>query len=83
MSLEKLFRMTKFGRGYIQITMVKNDVNISQLPFAERVQIGVQRALRKLVEESALKGESLVVKMDGEVKDVPAKDLLANLPKAK
>ena len=75
--------MTKFGRGYIQITMVKNDVNISQLPFAERVQIGVQRALRKLVEESALKGESLVVKMDGEVKDVPAKDLLANLPKAK
>jgi len=63
--------------------MVKNDVNISQLPFAERVQIGVQRALRKLVEESALKGESLVVKIDGEVKDVPAKDLLANLPKAK
>ena len=53
--------------------MNKDKLDIASLPFAERVKIGVQRALRKLVEESALKGESLVVKIDGEIKEVPAK----------
>lgn len=73
--------MTKFGQGYIQIIMGNNKADISVLPFAERVRLGVQKALRKLAEESALKGESLVVKIEGEVKEVPAKDLLANLTK--
>ena len=63
--------------------MVTNKDNISTLPFAERVRLGVQKALRKLAEESALKGESLVVKIEGEVKEVPAKDLLTNLQKTK
>ncbi|PRD48506.1 hypothetical protein [Sphingobacterium haloxyli] len=75
--------MTKFGQEYMQTIMVTDKDDITTLPFAERVRLGVQKALRKLAEESALKGESLVVKIDGEVKEVPAKDLLANMPKAK
>lgn len=75
--------MTKFGQEYMQTIMVADKDDITTLPFAERVRLGVQKALRKLAEESALKGESLVVKIDGEVKEVPAKDLLANMPKAK
>ncbi|TYR31198.1 hypothetical protein FXV77_21505 [Sphingobacterium phlebotomi] len=75
--------MTKFSQEYMQIIMVTDKDNISTLPFAERVRLGVQKALRKLAEESALKGESLVVKIEGEVKEVPAKDLLANMPKAR
>ncbi len=61
--------------------MTTDKDNISKLAFGERVRFGVQKALRKLAEDSALKGESLVVKIDGEVKEVPAKDLLANSPK--
>lgn len=34
-----------------------------------------------MVEESAANGESLVIKRDGEIKEVPAKDLLNTLPK--
>lgn len=59
--------------------------NIPALPtnasFSERVLFGVQKALRKLAEETAAKGGSLVVKIDGEIKDVPAKELLETLPK--
>ncbi len=61
--------------------MTTDKDNISKLAFGERVRFGVQKPLRKLAEDSALKGESLVVKIDGEVKEVPAKDLLANSPK--
>ncbi|WP_312340700.1 hypothetical protein [Sphingobacterium sp.] len=43
--------------------------------------IGVQKALRKLAKESAAKAESLVVKVDGKIQEVPAKELLMNLPK--
>ena len=38
-------------------------------------------SLRKLAIEAAARGESLVVKIDGEIKDVPAKELLKTLPK--
>ncbi len=50
--------------------------------FAEKVLGGVNKALRKLVETSAAKGESLVVSDGkGNVKSVPAKELLKTLPK--
>ncbi len=52
-----------------------------EAPFADKVMYGLRRALRKLVEESAANGESLVIKRDGEIKEVPAKDLLKTLPK--
>ena len=51
-----------------------------ETPFADKVLYGLRKALRKLVEESAANGESLVIKRDGEIKDVPAKDLLKTLP---
>lgn len=48
--------------------------------FTDKILFGVQKALRKLAEEAAAKDESLVVKIDGEIKDVPAKELLKTLP---
>ena len=47
--------------------------------FAQKVLLGMRKAIRKLVEENAALGESLVISEDGEVKHVPAKDLLAKL----
>jgi len=40
---------------------------------------GMAKASRKLVEESAAQGRSLVISIDGEVKTVPAKDLLSQV----
>jgi len=47
--------------------------------FAAKVLKGMTEASRKLVEESAANGRSLVISEDGEVKRVPAKDLLSRL----
>ena len=57
---------------------VKNmETNKSELDeFADKVLKGMTEASRKLVEESAANGRSLVISEDGEVKRVPAKDLL-------
>lgn len=49
--------------------------------FTDKILYGVQKALRKLAEEAAARDESLVVKIDGEIKEVPAKELLKTLPK--
>jgi len=50
--------------------------------FAKRVLYGVNKALRELVETSAVNDESLVVgDKDGSFKSVPAKELLKTLPK--
>ncbi len=62
-------------------TIMNDKVNIENINLAERIRLGVQKALRKLAEESAAKGESLVVKVDGKIQEVPAKELLMNLPK--
>ena len=42
----------------------------------DKILKGMTEASRKLVEESAANGRSLVISEDGEVKRVPAKDLL-------
>ena len=42
----------------------------------KKIVKGMNDATRKLVEESAAAGESLVISVNGEVKNVPAKDLL-------
>ncbi|MBK1439520.1 hypothetical protein JHJ32_05955 [Parapedobacter sp. ISTM3] len=64
--------------------MALDDINTSSFSpntsFGERILYGVQKALRKLAEETAMKGGSLVVKIDGEIKEVPAKELLKTLP---
>ncbi|SEN29783.1 hypothetical protein SAMN05216436_11452 [bacterium A37T11] len=49
--------------------------------FSDKLIYGVQKALRKLAEETAANGGSLIVKIDGEIKDVPANELLKTLPK--
>ncbi|MFC3356132.1 hypothetical protein [Sphingobacterium zeae] len=60
---------------------MNDKVNSENINLAERIRLGVQKALRKLAEESAAKGESLVVKVDGKIQEIPAKELLMNLPK--
>jgi len=40
---------------------------------------GMKKASRKLVEESAAQGRSLVISINGEIKNVPAKDLLTQV----
>lgn len=43
---------------------------------SEKILKGMKEASRKLVEESAANGRSLVISVNGEIKKVPAKDLL-------
>ncbi|SEK79566.1 hypothetical protein [Parapedobacter koreensis] len=61
-----------------------NNIDASLFPdknsFTDKILFGVQKALRKLAEEAAAKDENLVVKIDGEIKEVPAKELLKTLP---
>jgi hypothetical protein len=42
---------------------------------------GMEKASRKLVEESAAQGRSLVISVNGEVQNIPAKDLLPQVSK--
>ena len=44
-----------------------------------RILAGMKKATRKLVEESAAQGRSLVVSVNGEAKSVAAKELLSQL----
>jgi hypothetical protein len=48
---------------------------------SDKILQGMAEASRKLVEESALAGRSLVISENGEVKKVPAKDLLPKVTK--
>lgn len=54
--------------------MALNDLEFDEL--TEKILQGMAEASRKLVEESAVAGRSLVISENGEVKKVPAKDLL-------
>lgn len=48
---------------------------------ADKIIIGINKALRKLVETSAANNKSLVVgDKEGNIKTVPAKELLKTLP---
>lgn len=47
---------------------------------ADKIMVGVKKAVRKVVEEAAADDRSLVVAVDGEVKRVPGKELLKTLP---
>jgi hypothetical protein len=50
--------------------------------FSARILGGVRKAVRQLVEQSAAKNESLVIgDKEGNVKSVPAKELLKTLRK--
>lgn len=57
--------------------MQNNQTNIDEL--SAKVLLGLQKAIRKLVETSAAEDRSLVVKVNGEIKTVPAKELLKTL----
>jgi hypothetical protein len=56
------------------------ETNKSELDeFADKILQGMTEASRKLVEESAANGRSLVISEDGEVKRIPAKELLSRV----
>jgi len=46
-----------------------------------KIITGMEMASRKLVEESALQDRSLVISVNGEIKTVPAKELLSQISK--
>jgi hypothetical protein len=48
---------------------------------SDKILEGMAEASRKLVEESAIVGRSLVISENGEVKKVPAKELLPKVAK--
>jgi hypothetical protein len=53
------------------------ETNKSELDeLSDKIMQGMAEASRKLVEKSAADGRSLVISENGEVKKVPAKDLL-------
>lgn len=57
--------------------MINKQQDIVQL--SEKINTGIQKAVRKLIEREAALGESLVVGDKDGFKTVPAKDLLHNL----
>lgn len=60
--------------------MENRSTNITEL--SERILQGIRKALRKLVEDSAANGESLVIgDKEGKIKTIPAKELLDSFPK--
>jgi hypothetical protein len=57
----------------------KNSTDIQEL--STKVLEGVRKALRKLAETAAAKDENLIIgDKDGNVRSVPAKELLRTLP---
>jgi|GEM_PF-730039 len=59
----------------------KLDKIADNISFSERVRLGIQKALIKLAHETAEKNGTLFVKINGEIKEVAAKELLNSLPK--
>jgi hypothetical protein len=58
------------------------ETNKSELDvLSDKIIQGMTEASRKLVEESAATGRSLVISENGEVKKVPAKELLPRVSK--
>jgi len=44
-----------------------------------KIEAGIKKAARKLYEERAAKNETVIISVNGEIKAVPAKDLLKDL----
>ena len=62
--------------------MIAQTENTELDEFSNKIISGVNKALRKLVETSAANNESLVISDgEGNVKSVPAKELLKTLSK--
>ena len=61
----------------------KPDIDIDKLrlynELSQKISIGLKLAWRKLVIKSAANNQSLVIKVNGEIKTVPAKELLKDL----
>lgn len=45
----------------------------------EKIVTGIKKAARKLYEERAAKKETVIIAVNGEIKKVPAKDLLKDI----
>jgi hypothetical protein len=58
--------------------MDDNQLELEEL--SDKILQGMTEASRKLVEESAANGRSLVISVDGEPRKVPAIELLSQFP---
>ena len=64
------------------IKVIGMETNKSEFDeLSDKILEGMAEASRKLVEESAITGRSLVISENGEVKRVPAKELLPKVAK--
>jgi len=62
--------------------VIRMEANKSEFDeLSDKILEGMAEASRKLVEESAIVGRSLVISENGEVKKVPAKELLPKVAK--
>lgn len=54
-------------------------VKHKNIELADKIFAGMQKAIRNLYEKSAANNELMVVSVNGEVKHLPAKELLAKM----
>ncbi|AXY78605.1 hypothetical protein D3H65_11345 [Paraflavitalea soli] len=58
------------------------DNSAYDIDLSEKILEGAREAMRKLIEKRAANNGSLVIRdKDGEIREVPAKELLETLPK--
>lgn len=58
------------------------DNSTYDIDLSEKILEGAREAMRKLVEKRAANNGSLIIRdKDGEIREVPAKELLETLPK--
>lgn len=51
----------------------------ANIELREKIVMGIKKAARKLYEERAARNETVIISVNGEVKAVPAKELLKDL----
>ncbi len=71
-----LLKITNFGFASASKLMIsRKQENIELL---NKIEAGLKLAYRRLYEQKAANNESVVICVNGEIKHVPAKDLLKN-----
>jgi hypothetical protein len=74
---EEIIFNSELWNKFSKQSNVMEDKNIYLDEFSEKILLGMKIAMKKLVETSAKMDEELVIRdKDGQIKSVPAKDLL-------
>lgn len=54
-------------------------LSIKDTELINKITTGIKKAARKLYEERAAKNETVIISVNGEIKKVPAKELLKDM----